>query len=144
MDQNNTDLLPQQKMAKLDNTIFRSPRREQSRSNDLSTDSSLPSYSSQAVFSSPPRRDASYDDFIPASLRRSSLDNDMDMDEGVEMMERDDRGGKGRGAFGATTYGGGSGGGIAQGKRYQLGSYEPEIDMEERDDEVRQRNVVDW
>ncbi len=140
MDQNNIDLLPQQKMAKLNNTTFRSPRREPSRSNDLSTDSSLPSYSSQAVFSSPPRRDASYDDFIPASLRRSSLDNDMDMDEGVEMMERDDRGGQGRGTFGATTYGGG----IAEGKRYQLGSYEPEIDMEERDDEVRQRNVVDW
>lgn len=66
----------------------------------------------------------------------------MDMDEGVEMMERDDRGGKGGAAFRATTYGGG--GGIAEGKRYQLGSYEPEIDMEERDDEVRQRNVVDW
>ncbi|CAO1603963.1 hypothetical protein XANCAGTX0491_007537 [Xanthoria calcicola] len=143
LDQNNIDLLPQQKMAKLNNTTFRSPRREQSRSNDLSTDSSLPSYSSQAVFSSPARRDASYDDFIPASLRRSSLDNDMDMDEGVEMMERDDRGGKGGAAFRATTYGGGNGG-IAEGKRYQLGSYEPEIEMDERDDEVRQRNVVDW
>lgn len=67
----------------------------------------------------------------------------MDMDEGVEMMERDDRGGKGGAAFRATTYGGGNGG-IAEGKRYQLGSYEPEIEMDERDDEVRQRNVVDW
>lgn len=124
-------------MAKPDNSTFRSPPREQSRSNHLSTDSSLPSYSSQAVFSSP-RRDASYDDFIPASLRHSSVDNDIDMDEGIEMMERDDRGAKGRGAFGATTYAGG-----AEGKGYQLGSYEPEIEMEDRDDEVGQKKV-DW
>ncbi|KAL8752817.1 MAG: hypothetical protein Q9199_005484 [Rusavskia elegans] len=137
IDHNNIDLSPQQQMAKPDNSTFRSPPREHSRSNHISTDSSLPSYSSQAVFSSP-RRDASYDDFIPASLRHSSVDNDIDMDEGIEMMERDDRGAKGRGAFGATTYAG-----VPEGKGYQLGSYEPEIEMEDRDDEVGQKKV-DW
>ncbi|KAL8734886.1 MAG: hypothetical protein Q9166_001238 [cf. Caloplaca sp. 2 TL-2023] len=106
--------------------IFRPPPREP-HFDDPSTESSLPSYDNyenHGVFSPPPR-DRSYDDYIPASLRHDS----MDLDEGVEMMERD--GGARGGAFGASLGGDGQG--------YQLGSYEPEIEMEDRDDEVRER-----
>ena len=126
---NNGNLSPQQHM----NETFRPlPQDRPLRSNYLSTDSSVPSYSSQAFYSSP-RRDASYDDFIPSSLRQSSLDNDMDLDEGVEMMERDERGGGGRGALGPG-YNGGEGG-----KGYQLGSYEPEIEMDDGDKEKKRK-----
>ncbi|KAL8848834.1 MAG: hypothetical protein Q9221_006130 [Calogaya cf. arnoldii] len=127
---NNIDLSLPQKPG----NIFRPPPQDRDlRSNHLSNDSSLPSYSSQPHFSSP-RRHASYDDYIPTDLRHSSVENDSDiaMDEGVEMMERDDRGGNGRGPLGATAYG------TDAGKGYQLGSYEPEIEMEERDDEVKE------
>ncbi|KAL9000040.1 MAG: hypothetical protein Q9169_001285 [Polycauliona sp. 2 TL-2023] len=125
---NNLDRSPPQQRT---NETFRPPPRDRGhRAHQLSNDdNSLPSYSSQAVFSSP-RRDASYDDFIPTQLRHSSLDNDndMDLDEGVEMMERDH-------------------GGIGEGRKgYQLGSYEPEIEMDEdedRSDEVRKRKA-EW
>ncbi|KAL8779089.1 MAG: hypothetical protein Q9213_007117 [Squamulea squamosa] len=109
--------------------VFRPPPREP-RSNDLSTEDSLPSYDSHRVFSPPPR--GTYDDYIPTSLRHSSVNHmDLDLDEGVEMMERD--GGVG-GAFGAS-YG-------EDRKVYQLGDYEPEIeveDREDREDEVKRR-----
>lgn len=59
----------------------------------------------------------------------------MDRDEGVEMMERDERGGGGRGALGPA-YNGGEGG-----KGYQLGSYEPEIEMDD-DDKGKERKAV--
>ncbi|KAL9640894.1 MAG: hypothetical protein Q9204_000514 [Flavoplaca sp. TL-2023a] len=128
---NNGSLSPQQET----NETFRPlPQDRPLRSNCRSTDSSLPSYSSQPVYSSP-RRDASYDDFIPSSLRHSSLDNDMDLDEGVEMMERDERGGGGRGALGPA-YSGGEGA-----KGYQLGSYEPEIEMDD-DDKGKEHKAV--
>ncbi|KAL8671836.1 MAG: hypothetical protein Q9168_003676 [Polycauliona sp. 1 TL-2023] len=141
---NNLDRSPPQERRTIDN-IFRPPPRDRElRSRrQLSNDSSLPSYSSQAVFSSQPQRDASYDDFIPTSLRpTSSLDNEMDVDEGVEMMERDhgDGDGRGRGMVGAGD----------AGKGYQIGSYEPpemEMEMEmdrDRDEEGRKRKAEAW
>lgn len=54
----------------------------------------------------------------------------MDLDEGVEMMERDREVG---GAFKPSLGGG-------EGEGYQLGSYEPDlIDLEDREDEVKER-----
>ncbi|KAL9596116.1 MAG: hypothetical protein Q9219_006015 [cf. Caloplaca sp. 3 TL-2023] len=100
-------------------------------------DFNLPSYNDpyRQTFAAPPASN-SYDDYIPASLRpgRSSVDLD---DEGLEMTQRDD--GWGGGAFGG---GGGDGGNIPGG--YQLGSYVPEIrmqDEEETEEEERRRGM---
>ena len=51
------------------------------------------------------------------------------------MMERDERGGGGRGPLGPA-YRGGEGG-----KGYQLGSYEPEIEMDD-DDKGKEHKAV--
>ncbi|KAL8917692.1 MAG: hypothetical protein Q9172_005720 [Xanthocarpia lactea] len=102
--------------------IFRPPPRE-------SLDRSPPSYDSHRVYP-PPQIDRSYDDYIPVSLRRhSSMDGDddnMEMDEGVEMTERDG----GASARALASYGG-------QGVNYRLGAYEPEIEIEDEDEKVK-------
>ncbi|KAL8690907.1 MAG: hypothetical protein Q9218_003759 [Villophora microphyllina] len=75
-----------------------------------------PSYNGDYTFPQPPRN-TSYDDYIPISLRPDTINEDMDLDEGVEMLERE--GGTG-GAFGYE----------AQGEEYHLGDYVPEIEMD--------------
>ncbi|KAL8803592.1 MAG: hypothetical protein Q9182_003097 [Xanthomendoza sp. 2 TL-2023] len=86
----------------------------------------LPSYNDHRTFSPSARDKLNYDDFIPASLQHSSTDL-MDVDEGVEMMERDGE------RLTAASLGAGSG------RAYRLGAYEPEIVMDEREDEVQER-----
>ncbi|KAI4151487.1 MAG: hypothetical protein L6R39_002029 [Caloplaca ligustica] len=83
-------------------------------------DQELPPYNDHQRPFPTPARDKSYDDFIPVCLRQ----DDMDVDERVEMMER---GGTG-------TFGGGNGQGNGDGG-YRLGSYMPDIRMEDDEEE---------
>lgn len=110
---------------------FRSPTDQREPGPDL-----LPSYydddPQRTSFPPPPpptNRDQTYDDFIPVSLRQDSMDVDVDVDvnERVEMIERE-----GAGAFG--------GGEKTQGG-YRLGSYVPEIRMEDGDEEEEEKEI---
>lgn len=93
---------------------FRSPQRR-----PRPEDFDLPPY--DHTFPAPPR-DKSYDDFIPISLRGDS----MDMDDPVEMIERGSAG---------NAFGGGKGGRDG----YRLGNYVPEIQVEDSEEDRRQR-----
>lgn len=99
---------------------FRSPTTE-TRPPGNETAFDLPPYNDRNRTFSPPPRDRTYDDYIPASLRPDNHDDDyMNVDESMEMMERE-------GAEGVLMGDGGKG--------YQLGSYAPEIRMEDEDED---------
>ncbi|KAL8931815.1 MAG: hypothetical protein Q9211_006714 [Gyalolechia sp. 1 TL-2023] len=74
----------------------------------------LPPYDGRQQTFSPPPRNTSYDEYIPASLRPGD-DDYMDVTENMEMVERED-------AESML---------LGEGKGYQLGSYAPEMRMED-------------
>ncbi|KAL8933923.1 MAG: hypothetical protein Q9216_006156 [Gyalolechia sp. 2 TL-2023] len=78
----------------------------------------LPPYEDRKQTFSPPPKNKTYDEYIPASLR--PVDDDyMNVDESMEMVEREDADGMLMG----------------EGKGYQLGTYSPEMRMEDDEEE---------